>query len=101
MPKSVTFARPSPLRITFWGLTSRWTRPCSCAKASPRATWIAISSARDRQPALFVEDLLERSPLDELEDDELAALVLAPVEDGDDVRGRERRARRRLAAKAL
>ena len=30
-PKSVTFARPSEVSITFAGLTSRWTSPCACA----------------------------------------------------------------------
>src|SRR4051812_29885983 len=29
----------------FWGLTSRWTSPCLCANASPRALAIAISRA--------------------------------------------------------
>src|SRR5205085_8591938 len=53
-----------------------------------------------RQPALLVEDLRERATLDELEDDELPALVLAAVEDRDDVRVRERRDRARLAPEA-
>src|SRR5439155_10239339 len=60
-----------------------------------------LERAPDGQPSLLVDDLLERPALDELEDDELAALVLAPVEDGDDVRVRERRDRPRLAAEAL
>src|SRR5919201_1160298 len=45
MPKSVTFAWPSPFRSTFWGLTSLCTMPFWCANASPRATSSASSSA--------------------------------------------------------
>src|SRR5438309_926483 len=47
MPKSVTRARPSP-SSTFCGLTSRWTRPLSCAKASA----VPISSSSSYRPAM-------------------------------------------------
>ena len=60
-----------------------------------------LERAPDRQPPLLVQDLLERPPLDQLEDDELPALVLAAVDDGDDVRMRQLRHCARLAAEAL
>ncbi len=45
-PKSMIFACPDSVSITFFGLRSRWTTPCACASASPSATSIARSRAR-------------------------------------------------------
>ena len=55
----------------------------------------------DRQPARPEDELLEVLAVDVLEDDELPAVVVATVDDGDDVRVREPRDRARLAAEAL
>ena len=44
--------------------------------------------------------VLQRDAVDVLEDDELVAVLLAAVDDGDDVRVRQLRDRLRLAAKA-
>src|SRR5437868_5021955 len=46
IPKSVTFASPSPLSRTFCGFTSRCTSPCRCANARPCAICTASSRAR-------------------------------------------------------
>ena len=45
-PKSMSFARPESVTITFEGLRSRCTMPCACASARPSAISIARSSAR-------------------------------------------------------
>ena len=87
IPKSVTFTSPWPFRSTFCGLTSRWTKPCWCATSSPWATAIASSTARaGGQRPLAGDELLQVLAGDVLEDDERPALVLAPVDHGDDVR---------------
>jgi len=44
-PKSQTLAAPSPVRRTFWGLTSRWMTLWAQAYWSASATPHAISSA--------------------------------------------------------
>ena len=46
MPKSVTFARPSPSTRTLCGLRSRCTIPRRCAKRAARSTPIVQSMAR-------------------------------------------------------
>ena len=91
IPKSVTFASPLPFRSTFCGLTSRWTKPFSCANASPRAISIAeLEHAVDRRAARSRPTSCFRfSPGDVLEDDERAAVVVAAVDHGDDVVVRE------------
>ena len=48
-----------------------------------------------------MRELLQVLAVDVLEDDELAAFLLPPVDDGDDVRMCELRHRARLAAEAL
>ena len=88
IPKSVTFASPVPFRSTFCGLTSRWTKPCSWAKREPagdrdRELERAARPAAGRSRA---DELLQVLAGDVLEDDERAAVVLAPVDHGDDVR---------------
>ena len=102
MPKSVTFARPSLVRSTFCGFTSRWTSPCWCAKASARP--ISSPSSRRRRagsgPARSTS-VLQGLAVDVLEDDELAPVRLAAVDDGDDVRVRELRRGARLVPEAL
>ena len=46
IPKSVTFARPSPSMMTLWGLRSRWMIPRLWAKRAARRIWIVRSIAR-------------------------------------------------------
>src|SRR5204863_7032301 len=55
----------------------------------------------DRQRAARLDDLLERAPVDVLEDDELTAVRLAAVDHGDDVGVGELGDRPRLPAEAL
>ena len=45
IPKSATFTRPSRVTRMFPGLTSRWTKPRSCAAASARAAWATSRAA--------------------------------------------------------
>ena len=54
-----------------------------------------------RQPARAQDELLQVLAVDVLEDDVLPAVVVAAVDDGDDVRVRQPRDRARLAAEAL
>ena len=55
-PKSVTLATPSAVIITLAGLTSRWTRPCSCASCRPQANWMAVSRIASRVARRRVAD---------------------------------------------
>jgi hypothetical protein len=54
-----------------------------------------------RQRPFALDELLQVLAVDVLEDDELAPVLLAAVDDRDDVRVRQLRDRPRLAAKAL
>ena len=102
IPKSVTFAWPSPFSSTFCGLTSRWTSPCSWAKPSARAIWSAEPHrVLLGQRPLALDERLQVLAGDVLEDDELAIVLLAAVDHRDDVRMRELRDRARLATEAL
>ena len=102
IPKSVTLRVPVAGTSTFCGLTSRCTSPFACAKASARAVWSASSIAsRTGSGAAPLDQLLQVLAVDELEDDELAPVLLAAVDHGDDVRVGELRDRARLVAEAL
>ena len=90
MPKSVTLTSPSGVMSTLPGFTSRCTTPWRWAKASAAAD--AGADLRDlvrRQLLRVAQDGRERPALDVLHHDEVDAVVLAPVEDGDDVGVRE------------
>ena len=102
MPKSVTLAEPSSSIRTFWGLTSRWTMWRACA-ALERARDLDRVGDRlvDRQAAHAADAVLERLALDVLEDDVGPAVLLAGVDDADDVRVAELGDGARLAAEAL
>ena len=83
-------------------MTSRWTSPCSCAKASARAICSASRTASSSgSGACALDERLQVLAVDVLEDDELAAVLLAAVDHRDDVRMRELGDRARLAAEAL
>src|SRR5205085_7634253 len=60
-----------------------------------------LDGAADRQGLGAVDELLQVLPGDVLEDDELAAVLLAAVDHGDDVRVRELRDGAGLTAEAL
>ena len=86
MPKSVTLTSPSGVIRTLPGLTSRWTTPCRCAKASAEATPAPIVAIwRGGMRLGVAQDGGEGPALDVLHDDEVRPVVLAPVEDRDDV----------------
>src|ERR671937_695829 len=74
MPKSVTFARPSPSTMTLCGLRSRWMIPRRCA---------------------------QRAALEVLHRDVVRAVVLAAVVHGDHVLVLQPGGARRFAAEAL
>ena len=87
MPKSVTLAWPLSSTITLCGLKSRWITPRLCAKPAawricrPRSitrSWPSGASA--------VTISLRVRPAQVLHRDVVGALVLAAVEDADDVR---------------
>ena len=86
IPKSVTLARPSSSTITFCGFRSRWTIPLRVGEARPRRG----SGGRSRPPRSTVSprsiSSLQRGALDVLHRDVVGAVVLAAVEDADDVR---------------
>ena len=86
MPKSVTLTWPSVVMSTLPGFTSRWTTPWRWAKPSAAATLAPIVATLSRQGPRLRENGGERPPVDEFHDDEVRALVLAPVEDRHDVR---------------
>jgi hypothetical protein len=67
----------------------------------PRDLEPDLDNLLDRQRAGALHELLEILPLDVLEDDELALVVLAAVDHGDDVRVRELGDRPGLPAEAL
>jgi len=70
IPKSISTTR-SPASMTFDGLRSRWTMPCSCAAVSPAATARAIPHRLvDRELALAREPRRQRLAGDELHLDE-------------------------------
>ena len=102
IPKSVTFARPSPFRRTFCGLTSRWISPL-LVRERERAADLERELERqvDRQRRPAVDELLQRLTRDVLEDDELVAVLLAAVDHGDDPRMAEPGGRARLTAEPL
>ena len=102
MPKSVTFAWPSPFKSTFCGFTSRWIEPLLVReREAARDLDRELERRRDRDAAVPLDQPLQVLALDVLEDDELPVVVLAAVDHGDDVRMRERRDRARLAAEPL
>ena len=102
IPKSVTFARPSGSIRTFWGLTSRWTSLRLVRGLQPAADLDRVGDRLvERQPALGGDPLLQRLARDVLEDDVGAPVVLAGVDDADQVGMRELGDRPRLAAEAL
>ena len=92
---------PSRLTITLSGLKSRWTRPLSCAAASPRPA--AMNTFSDLAPGarLRLRPVSGGVPLDELHRDEDLVFERADVVDDDDVRVRQARDRLRLAQRPL
>ena len=86
-PKSATFTVPSSSRrMTFSGLTSRWMMPARWAAPSACSTGRhdVEGSARGERP-LGLHHLAQGLPGDVLHGEEHVAVVLALVEDGDDV----------------
>ena len=102
IPKSVTLTSPSGVINTFPGFTSRCTTPWRCAKARAAATPAPIVGDLDgRQRRGIAQDGRQRPAVNELHDDEVGAVVLAPVEDRHDVRVRQVGGRLRLPAEPL
>ena len=102
MPKSVTFAAPSSSTRTFWGLTSRCTMPRVVGDAERAGDLDGVGDRLGhRQAAEAADAVLQRLALDVLEDDVRRVVVLAGVDDGDDVRVVELRDGPRLAPEAL
>ena len=99
-PKSRIFAWPRLVTNRFAGLMSRWTMPAACAASSASAISIA-----ERQQQIDLERapgdaMLQRRPVEELHDEERAAVLLADVVDGADVGVVQRRRGPRLAAES-
>ena len=102
MPKSVTFARPSPFRRTFCGLTSRWIKPTLVREGErPARLERELEREIDRERPLAIDQVLERLTRDVLEDDELVPVLLAAIDDRDDPGMAEARGGARLTAEAL
>ena len=108
MPKSVTFAAPSSSTRTFCGLTSRWTIWLACAAPSARAISIAYAIASDtgsrplrRMRSLSVSPSTYSKTMYGRRKPSSSDVLLAGVDDADDVRVVELRDRARLAAEAL
>ena len=103
MPKSVTFARPSSFEQHVLRLHVAVDEPVLVREREPARDL----RARARAPratgsaALAHDELLQVLAADELEDDVLPAVLLAPVDHGDDVRVRELRDRARLTTEPL
>ncbi len=101
IPKSSSFAWPSRVRKTFSGLRSRWAMPCSCAAASPAATWAAMSRTAPSGRRPPSQAPTQRLPAQQLGDEEGRPLVGADVVEGDDVGVIERAGQPGLALEAL
>ncbi len=100
IPKSAIFARSSLSKRMFAGFRSRWTRPRSCACASPAAVSVAMRSVSSSSIRPRLQPVLERAVRQVLEHHVAPTGVLAVVVDRRDVRVRERRGRARLALEA-
>ena len=83
MPKSVIFSRPSSVISALPGLTSRWSTSRSCAywSAAHMATRGRDGRLEGRGPRVGGE----RAPAEPLHHEQVQALVLDEVVDGDDV----------------
>ena len=82
-------------------MTSRWTIPARCAADEPRQDRIHDRDRlRDREPALFAQQLAQRDAGQVLHDEIRHVAVLALIEDVDDVRVGEARGRARLLDEA-
>ena len=89
-PKSATLTRPSSAIRTFSGFTSRWIIPARWAAASAESTGsISASALRRRHRRLLADQVAQGVAGDVLHDQEQRAVVVALVEDGDDVGVRE------------
>ena len=87
MPKSVTLGTPSAVEQNVLRLdvaVDDTVRVCAGERARDRGP--DLGNVPERKRALTGNALLERLALDVLEDDELAAVLLAAVKHGDDVR---------------
>ena len=93
-PKSATLTRPSSVRMTFSGFTSRCTMPAACAAASASSVGSTTSSASPgREHAELAEHLAQAAALQVLHGEVEQPVVLALVEDGDDTGVRQPRRR--------
>ena len=100
-PKSATLIRPSSAMRTFSGLTSRWIRPARCAAASAETTGSSSASVRaDGERRLLADGVAQRVAGDQLHGQEDGAVVVALVEDRDDVGVRQLRRRAGLGHEA-
>ena len=87
----------STVIITESGLSPPCTKPAACASATASVIWMAISSARRAFIGRPRHLRTKRLPPQELERDEDAVVVLAGIEERDDVRMRQRDQRPRLS----
>ena len=97
-PKSRIFAWPRLVTNRFAGLMSRCTMPAACAASSASAISIASVSSRSMSSGRAADALLQRRPVEELHDEERAAVLLADIVDRADVGVIQRRCGPRLAA---
>ena len=91
----------SRLTITLSVLKSRWTRPLSCAAASPRPASMNTCRISCQAALLHLQPVRDGVPLHVLHRDEDLVFERADVVRDDDVRVRQARDRLRLAQRAL
>ena len=83
-PKSSTLTWPSGVTLTLAGLRSRWMMPFSWAASSPSAIWRKSGSASSTRRSGRVRSARPGLALDQLHDQEVAAVgLLEPVDGGD------------------
>ena len=85
-PKSATLTRPSSAMRTFSGLTSRWISPARWAAASAESDRLEQRERPGRRHRrLLADDVAQGVAGDQLHDQEDGAVLVALVEDRDDV----------------